>query len=57
MTQLNREQGIKARKIDKKIEFVLPNADIAKNVMNRAFLQVKAHSEVLQPLAKSPENN
>ena len=56
MTQLDRKQGLNAKKIDKKIEFILPNANIAKNIMNKAFLQVKAHSEVLQPLAKTPDN-
>lgn len=38
MTQLDRKQGLNAKKIDKKIEFILPNANIAKNIMNKAFL-------------------
>ena len=37
-----------ARKIDKKIEFILPKFNLANQIVKKASLQVKAHSEVFQ---------
>lgn len=47
-----------ARKIDKKIEFILPKMNIANQIVKKASLQVKAHSEVFQDgnLPFSPDN-
>ena len=47
-----------ARKIDKKIEFILPKMNIANQIVKKASLQVKAPSEVFQDgnLPFSPDN-